>query len=238
MNRDGSELRAAWREPRCWMGQIAWLPDGQSVLLSTNVPAVTTAWGPADYHITPVVRSTGAHQTLLDNADSPAISPDGGTLLYVWTSADRSQLELRAAAVDGSDAHTLLDGEKFEHLYAQRFSPDGSRIVFAATGGPQTDAQGNPIGRHAQEEAEPHGALTTVEAERARAEVWTVLRDGSGLQRLTTFAETLPTARFSPDGSQLVVFGRDGIYLLASHGGELRRAAAGRARGGEWLTQP
>ena len=46
--------------------------------------------------------------------------------------------------------------------------------------------------------------MTTVEAERERSEVWVMQQDGTELQRLTTFAEALPTAAFSPDGAQLV----------------------------------
>ena len=153
MNRDGSGLRAVWAEPRCWMGQSAWLPDGQAVLISTNYPATQTAWGPSDYQIARADLATGAHQPILDNADSPAISPDGSTLLYVWMSADRAQLELRAAAVDGSNARTLLNGAAFSHLFAPRFSPDGTRIVFPVQKGRPPTRRATPpraLSRHHQ----------------------------------------------------------------------------------------
>jgi Tol biopolymer transport system component len=144
------------------------------------------------------------------------------------------------ANADGSGARALIDGAAFQAFYAPRFSPDGTRIVVAAIGGPETDGQGNPV-------TPPSGASpldgllgllapATAEAHGLPWDLWTVHVDGSGLRRLTQFYEDLPMATYSPDGKQIAVMGAGGIYLLDADGANLRRIDAVGDHGGlDWV---
>jgi Tol biopolymer transport system component len=176
---------------------------------------------------------------VLTNALDPAVYPDGTLLAYIWLSDDSSQMALKVAALDGSNARQVLDGSPFPDFFTPTFSPDGKQIVVAAVGGPPTDAQGYPRTASRQSPVERMlGALgpPAAHAQEAAWELWIVNLDGTGLRRLTAFAEGEPVASFSPDGKQIAVLARGGIYLLNSDGSQLRRIETRGGTGGlEWI---
>jgi mono/diheme cytochrome c family protein/Tol biopolymer transport system component len=242
MNIDGTSPRQIWKPTEGLLGLPAWAPDGRALYVAAN--GVKLAGGAAGgdrlLRIVRVDLASGAAQPLLDDALDPAVSRDGKQMAFLKLSEDGFTMSLLAANADGSGARTLIDGKPFQGFYAPRFSPDGTRIVVAAIGGPETDGQGNPV-------APPGGvapldrllgllAPASAEAHGLPWDLWTVNVDGSGLRRLTQLYEDLPMATFSPDGKQLAVMGAGGVYLLDADGGNLRRIDPVGDHGGlDWV---
>ncbi|MFL5803186.1 MAG: c-type cytochrome [Roseiflexaceae bacterium] len=241
MNLDGSGLRPVWKPEQGLLGLPTWALDGRSLYVAAN--GVKAAADGSSERLLQVVRvdlASGAAQPLLNDALDPTISRDGKQLAYLQLNQDGFTMSLMLAAPDGSGARTLIDGKAFQGFYAPRFSPDGTRIVVAAIGGPDTDPQGNPI-------VAPSGfspldgllgllAPSTAEAHGLPWDLWTINADGSGLRRLTTINEDLPMAAFAPDGKQIVMMGAGGIYRMDADGGNLRRIDPVGDHGGlDWV---
>jgi Tol biopolymer transport system component/mono/diheme cytochrome c family protein len=225
MNADGSDLRTIWKPAQGLLGLPTWAADGQAIFVAGNGLDAQSSSG-RQLQVLRVDLATGAQQPIVSDALDPALSRDGKQLAYLKLSADGYTMTLIVAAPDGSGARELIGGADFQGFYAPRFSPDGKRIVVAAIGGPQTDAQGAPIKAGAPSVFDRLLGLfepATAEAHGLPWDLWAINTDGSDLRRLTRFNEDLPMAAFSPDGKQIVVLAAGGMYLMDADGGRLRR---------------
>jgi Tol biopolymer transport system component len=123
-------------------------------------------------------------------------------------------------------------------IASPRFSPDGQRVLFVSPGGPPTDEQGYPITQGQQSPLERVLALfepPAAEAHGAKADLWVVNVDGTGLRRLTTLHEDSPMGIFSPDGQRIVILAAGGIYTLNADGSGVRKLAPSGDHGGlDW----
>jgi Tol biopolymer transport system component len=167
---------------------------------------------------------TGAREVALSDARELTFAPDGSAMAYLRWHQNVAAFTLNSAAPDGSGERELTRRDLFPELYAPRFSPDGRQIIFISAGGPPTDEQGYPI-RSSQSPLDRVMALfapAVAEAHGAKLDLWLINTDGTGLRRLAALREDTPMAVFSPDGSQIVVMGAGGIYLLNADGSNLR----------------
>jgi mono/diheme cytochrome c family protein/Tol biopolymer transport system component len=228
MGADGANPHVLWRPPRGQLGAPAWLPDGRALYVGLT-DIVSDPVAPVVERLFQIVRvdaASGDHSVVLEGAREPALTRDGQRMAYVGFNQAYAAPTLHIAAPDGSDDRELIGPGAFTDFYAPRFSPDGTRIVFSVIGGPVTDDQGHPL---AARDPSPLERLLgwlvspTAEAHGAPWDLWMINADGSGLCRLPMTREDTPMAVFSPDGTQIVMMGAGGIYLLDGDGGNLRR---------------
>jgi Tol biopolymer transport system component/mono/diheme cytochrome c family protein len=205
MNADGSNLRAVLQPKQGLLGLTAWSGDGRSLYVSAN--GVRSTDGGRDLAILLVNIDTGAFQALLEDAMDPAISANGQQLAYLLLSRDGYTQSIYVANSDGTNPRKVYDSPDFQGFYAPRFTPDGTRLIVAAIGG--------PLG--------PQGSAGSVALHGLPWDLWQINLDGTGLRRLTEIFEDLPLVSFSPDGSELLMMGSGGIYRLKPDGSELRR---------------
>ena len=228
MRADGSDMQIIWDPERGVLGQPVWTPDGQAVEV-----AIADVLSPPDapvadrlFQIVRVDPVSKARVVALDSAYDVWFSPDGQMIAFLRWNKERAAFTLNVAAPDGSREREIIPSGTFSVLSAPRFSPDGRQILFVATGGPPTDAQGNPI---TAQEHSPLDALlglfapAVAEAHGTLMDLWLVNTDGTGLHRLMGLREDSPMAVFAPDGTRIVVMGAGGFYLMNADGSDVRK---------------
>jgi hypothetical protein len=226
MNADGSDQRVILEYDK---GEIAlpyWTADGQGLFATTVTARATPDKYERTQDIQGVRLALGDEEPQIVVEDSIGLTsaPNGALLTYITVPSPDGTPALMISAPDGSNARKVLAKASFQSLYAPRFSPDGTRIVFSGAGGPATDEQGNPIGLHTPSILER--ALRMLEPPSVQAHgdawgVWTVNQDGTGLRLLTTLYHGAPTASFSPDGGQIAVMDGSGIYVMQADGSQI-----------------
>jgi hypothetical protein len=247
MRSDGSEQRVLWNPPQGLIGLSSWTQDSRSLYVGIGGMHMAPAalGGMQLLEIVKIDVDTGTAQPVLEDAQDPTLSPDGTLLAYLklntGAAADQAvTMTLEVTTLDGLRAHQVLDGTRFQALSAPRFSPDGTQIVFAAVGGPETDAHSLP----ARPATTPAAVLDRVlawltpsaTAHGQLYDIWVINTDGTGLRRLTRLNEDQPMAVFAPDGTELVIMGGNGIYRLNTDGSRLRKIDPQGGHGGlDWL---
>jgi mono/diheme cytochrome c family protein/Tol biopolymer transport system component len=241
---DGSGQRSVWAPASGLLGVTRWAPDGAAIYvgvdaLQYNADSTISSGG---YSVVRVDLAAGSAMPVLTDALDPTVAPDGTQIAYLRLNpADGLPMSVYVARSDGGDARVVLDGLFFEGFHTPLFSPDGRSLIVSARGGPPTDTEGYPLPL----ESAPSASLlqrlfgsATAKAHGGAWELWHVNIDGSGLRRMTNFAEDDPVATFSPDGTQIAVLGTRGLYLMNADGSRLRQVASMSGPGGlVWLTR-
>lgn len=218
----------------------SWTPDGKAIVFSYNYTAYDQS-GKSQGSTLETRRfdlASGAVTTLVKNGAFPELCADGSKLMWVNFPLDGSSPEaIMVGGADGSSPRAVVTadvsdtGNGLQDFSNPRFSPDCSRIIFAAVGGDQSTRQlgapsRNPlarlIGALAPAPAEAHGPPW---------DLWGIALDGSGLARLTHVAEDLPFADWSADGRTVLFIGTYGIYQMPATGGGLKKIDQGTVHG-------
>jgi Tol biopolymer transport system component len=190
-------------------------PDGSSVIyqrsnLRAAVPMPGQAAPQYQSRIEQVNVDGSGALLLLDNARYPGPAADGSRIAFVRSTPQGSGIFSHTLG-DGSDQELVAPGQ-FLALAYPRYSPDGRLLAFAAI------SLLTPIGRQA-------GffdalAIPTAAAHGFPWEAWLVNADGSGLRQIPDLIDDDPSVAWSPDGSQLLVYGGWGSYLVDAASGE------------------
>lgn len=201
--------------------EVSWTPDGKALLIVLHRRLLDDK---KQYlgDKTMIVRfdiATSDYQTLIDNAISPALSPDGKHLAYINLDDTAGNTPVMVAQADGKEARPLLpNNAQVGTAYTPRWSPDGSQITFTATSGtiPTSKAPKIP-GRDSPLRAffDRLTGVSVAEAHGLPAFLYIVGADGKGLHRLSEKGLDDPRAAWSPDGKRLAFLsGTFGVTLV------------------------
>ena len=124
--------------------QSVWTPDGAAVVFVRNAqPGVRLQPGDVfgAFQGAEIWRreiATGEESRLVDDAENPAVSPDGSRIAYDARRSGARRIWVADARGRNALQVTLDSSEAVDHL-APRWSPDGKRIVFQEQEGTRFD---------------------------------------------------------------------------------------------------
>ena len=243
--RSGEQRRVLEHDrPATLIESLNWTRDGHALIFASTSPilAPSGALIGVAREIQRLDLASGQRATLIADAFSPALSPDGAQLAYVASDSRTFETSLCLANADGSARRQLVGtAGGFADFLAPRFSPDGQQIAFSVAGGPGVEppSPSPPTG------GAPARFLRwflaplipqQVAAHGLPGDLWLVGRDGGGLQRLTALYEDQPIPAWSPDGRWIAILAGGGIYFVRTDGAELaRRSGAGGSGSLIWV---
>jgi Tol biopolymer transport system component len=140
-------------------------------------------------------------RVLIADARQPSPAPDGIHVAFLRASPEGVSLHVWA---DGVEQSLIAEG-RFADLAYPRYAPQGDRIAFAApgalpyTGGPML------LAASLSPAALAHGVPW---------DVWLVNADGSAPRRLAELGADDGSITWSPDGSELFIYGGTGSFLV------------------------
>lgn len=157
----------------------------------------------------------GEIQPVIKDARMSTESPDGKKIAFVRFNYETFSGGLWIANSDGTAEHELLSDQVFVIISAPQFSPDGSQILFAASG-PNMRPLPGVESYHAPTCAPQLLCLFSkpASADGLPWDLWTVTPDGSKFTRLTEIGADSPWPAWSHDSKQIAFFDTSGQYLL------------------------
>lgn len=185
--------------------------DGKWIYYTSSTPVPPNK---QDSRIMRVAVDGGDPQTIIQDARMSTESPDGKQIAFIRFNFDTFTAALWIADSDGQNARALLTDDVFIMLSAPQFAPDGSQILFAASG-PNT----RPLPGISMRTRDCTPQLLCLFAKPAYADglpwdLWTVTPDGSKFTRLTQVSADSPWPAWSRDSTQVAFFDTSGEYLV------------------------
>jgi Tol biopolymer transport system component len=212
---DGKNLRqvAAHAKENEFLQSPQWVSTHE-IIFDVRGPLNETQ---AYYRIDKLDVSTGARSTLIDNALRPSVSPDLKSLAYSVidpsTGIDRLMLSTPELA---PPTPLTPDDKRIALITYAVFSPDGSRLAFAAQD-VQKSAGAAPSGG---------GRLHAQVSHPGAQDIWTVNRDGSGLRKIADLADANPSIAFGNDNNTVFVLGTTGFWKISLSAGTMQKLTA------------
>jgi hypothetical protein len=192
----------------------AWLSDSELLYTYRG----RNASGEPDFRIERLDLKSGESRRYIEDAIDPAVSQDRSRIVYVFVDPVTQAEILTLSSADLRAKTPLVGNDSNLALFsAQAFSPDGSRIAFAAVDLTQP-LEGGSL---------PPGAPGVFAAHPFAQDVWVVNADGSGLRRLAEVAENMPSIAWSADGAFIYVLGPGAFWRIDVATGEALKVAAG-----------
>jgi Tol biopolymer transport system component len=248
-NVDGSNGQMVLKhdKPGALIDSLSWTPDGQALIFaySRAIYDAQNHYTGSIYQIQRLAIASGSITDLIDNAMQPSVSWDGKEIVYVDFPQNDLQAEsLALANIDGSNRRKLLaDQRGFQGFFAPHLSPDGSRVAFAAVGGPVTGPAGSATPASGRGAALPSllaaggAALArallpgTARADGSPYQVWIASIDGSELHTVSNLREDLPFPLWFTNGQSILFLGAGGLYTASADGTNLKRLGPGVPHG-------
>jgi Tol biopolymer transport system component len=188
--------------------------DGRSIVfqrsdLRSTVPVLGQAAPQYRSRIEQIHSDGSQPRVLVDDARYPGVAPDGARLAFVRSIDDKVGLFTYWTA-DNAESALVAPGQ-FAAMAYPRYSPDGQRIAFSAISVYLRYGASAPDLRALfAAPALAHGYPW---------ETWIVNADGSDLRQIPDVYDDDSSIAWSPDGSQLLVFGGWGSFVVDSANG-------------------
>jgi len=176
-----------------------------------------------------IVRQTegGQPEVVVENASSPAISPDESTLIYI-RSTRAGQTMFKKTLGESGDGCELISDQVFQYLSLPRISPDGKRVALGGSG--EANLQQSGCGGDPRAKPSAIGPASTIDlaamlqpdvayAHGLPADIYALNLDGSNLTRIADIKDDDPTVAWSPDGAKLAIFGVAALFIVDAKGG-------------------
>lgn len=228
LNSDGKDDRQLVSHQRVaeFLRTPAWLSDSE--LLYTYRGRDAT--GLSDFRIEKLDLKTLQSTRVIANGIDPVLSRDRRQIAFVEVDPKTDIETLFVAGSDLKDRKALVDSRSSLALFsAAVFSPDGTRIAFAAV-----DLT-SPL---------PGGALLPTglgffAAHPFAQDVWIVNIDGSGLHRAAELAENMPSLTWAGDSTTLYVLGPGALWKVDTKSARAEKVGPGIPLGQIiWLSGP
>jgi hypothetical protein len=198
-----------------WLGAPAWLPDGSGIVFQREDlragPDPYAGQGEVRYpsRVELALANDWSRGVVVESGFNPWPSPDGSEIAFIRTSPRGSTLVVRSLA--GGEERTLVPFGVQPDLAYPRYSPDGQQVAFMAT----LPSNGSLRWPSALWFDPP-----TAFAHGQPWDLWLVGRDGSGVHRLAGVGADDASLAWSPDGSEIFVYGSTGARLVNVATGE------------------
>jgi Tol biopolymer transport system component len=226
---DQHEVALAGAPPETRRGEIAWSPDGRTLLYEFyEEPSQRLSIRALDL-------ATGQTRLLIDSASQASFSQTG-QLAYL-THDYRWKTALWMADGDGRNAREIVPYSANYAMHSPRLSPDGQRVVFSALLPEKTSSQLAP-----QQSSASATDFQRIAARQQTSlpnyDLWIAMADGSGVRGygIAPSNEIGPgelQCNWYPDGQQIVFASAKGIFRLPLTGSNqlIRIGAASQATG-------
>ena len=194
--------------------QAEWSPDGKYIYYVHYNQDESEDRFFEDYDISRMAFPEGSHETIVEHAFWPRLSPDGSKLVYVSLDPDSGKNELFVSNADGANPQQIaLSGAlPIEIIDAPVFSPDGQSILFSAPE-PTRSYQPNFFERLA--------GIQLAKAHNVPSDWWSVPVKGGAPIRLTNIQTINLFASLSPDQNHVASLSGDGIFVMDLDGSNL-----------------
>jgi Tol biopolymer transport system component len=203
-----------------------WWPDGRSVIFEREDLEGQTVGAPGQEvprypSRIEVADADGNNRWILEQTGrEPSVAPDGSRVVFARTSNRGASL---LSWENGSGAEQILVPEgKFADVAYPHFSPDGNQIAFVA---PESGLGATDLVTARTVDAQLLGGWLAVgpmvaEAHGIPWDPWIMNADGSALRRAAVVGGDEPSVSWSPDGSQLFVYGGTGSAVVDARTGD------------------
>ena len=213
-NADGSDIEIVADPPnnKTAFNWPQYSADGKWIYYTSSYPVP-----PNKLHseIQRIAVGGGEPQTIVEDARMSTESPDGTKIAFIRFNFDTFTAGLWIADIDGKDPQLLISDDVFIMIAAPQFSPDGSEILFAASGPNTRPLPG--IDSLLTPRCEP--VLLCIFAKPAYGDglpwdLWTVTADGKKFSRLTEVGADSPWPAWLKDGKHVAFYDTSGQYVL------------------------
>ncbi len=213
-----------------------WMPDGNSLVY---VVRGRDQIGEPDFRLESYNMGTGARTRLLEDAVDAGLSPDGKTVAYVYYDSATSDPEQFLISQLGSTApaRVLVPADSgIELIQSPVFSPDGTKIAFAASNlfsmAPPKSNDGLTATAAAYAAPQPmsRGGPGPFQHPTLQ-DVWVVNTDGTGLKKISEIVESQPSVDWSTDGKFIYALGGGGFWKVDAATGQTQQVGPGEPGG-------
>lgn len=204
-------------DPKVAFDFPAWNPNGKELYFTQSYPIP-----PSSEHseIDRMSVNGGTITKVIEPGRLAAISPDGKKMAFRRLDLTTYGSSLWVSDIDGTDAKQLVSQNDFFDIFAARFFPDSSMLVFAGSGEPKRKLPGliadaEPIDNSScavsllflcvVERASAHGLP---------ADLYTVDLAATHFERLTHAGADSPYPAFSPDQKYIGFLSEIGIFAV------------------------